>query len=386
MEGGRRRTIVVVLLTLALVTAGVGGGWAYYLNHQIDEVRRIAIDFGPDRSPALGPDEWAAATQQEQTDSVETDASEDGGQQPGSSATPAPGPETKDDEPERPEARPLTILLAGVDAGDGPRIADEMAAGSWTPGRYRSDTIMVLHLPADRRSATVVSIPRDSWVRVPGHGMRKVNAAFSLGGPSLLVRTVQRLTRVDIDHLMIVDWQAFKRITTAVGGVRVRIPQDVYDVKQDVHWEAGVHELEGERALQYVRQRYGLPRGDFNRIDRQQNFIRATLRKVLSNETLLHPVKLTRIMEAVGDHFLVDEALTSDKLRRLALSSRHLRGDSVRFVTVPTTGIDRVRGRSVVRVDQQQIRRLFGALANDRIERYLRRNDVDRLDEPGRIR
>ena len=386
MVGGRRRTVAIVLVSLAMLVTATAAGWAYYLNHQIDDVRRISVDFGQERkSHVTAPDDDAPRGRGD--GAAPKDGPSSGREDVDSSSPDSTGDETGGAEEKEPPANePLTILVAGVDAGAGPRIADALAAGSWTPGRYRSDTLMLLHLPADRRSATVVSVPRDSWVEIPGHGTRKVNAAFSLGGPDLLVSTVERLTRVDVDHMMIIDWQAFIRITTAIGGVRVEIPEDVYDWKQDVHWKAGTHRLEGERALQYVRQRYGLPRGDFHRIDRQQNFVRATLSKVLADETLLNPVKVTRILEAVGDHFLVDDGLSSERLRALALSSRQLRGGAVEFVTIPTTGIENVQGNSVVRVDKAGTRRLLQAVTEARTEQYLQRNDTDRLDDPGEIR
>jgi LCP family protein required for cell wall assembly len=391
----KRKVTLVALASLVLMLLGVGGGWAAYLNQQIDDMRRITVDFGPDRAPRQGTSE--GREDRNGTDSTSQDGSARSGDltettkraeeqsDKSSEAKASPGAES-DDADSTDQAEPLTILVVGVDAGAGPRIADDLTDGEWTPGRYRSDTIMVVHLSADRRSAHLVSIPRDSWVRVPGHGMRRINAAFSLGGPSLSVETVERLTGVDVDHLMVVDWKAFKRITTAIGGVPVRIPADVYDPSQDVRWKAGTHVLAGERALQYVRQRHGLPRGDFSRIHRQQNFVRATLAKVLSNDTLLNPVKVTKVLQAVGDHLLVDDGLSSADLRRLALSTRGLNQDSLRFLTIPTTALDRVAGKEIVRVDRARTRRLFSALTQDKLDRYLRRHNANRLDDAGRVR
>lgn len=392
MARKRRKPFVVATLTLMLMVLGVGAGWAAYLNHQLDDVGRISVDFGPDRAkerprtPAPeGEREGGRGGDTYSSGGVERDSGgqDHGGKGDGSGDTDGEqggvGTSTSG-------AEPVTILIAGVDAGEGPRIAADLADGSWTPGSYRTDTIMVLHLSADRRSAQLVSVPRDSWVQVPGNGMGKVNSAFSLGGPSLYVRTVERLTGVDMDHLMIIDWKAFKRITTAVGGVKVRIPAEVYDPSQDVRWEAGTHRLEGEQALQYVRQRHGLPRGDFHRIDRQQNFVRATLVKVLSDETLMNPVKLTQVLQTVGDHLLVDDRLSSSDLRDLALSVRGLKQEKVDFLTIPTRSLDTVQGQKVVRVDRRQTRQLFQALVGDRINGYLERHDADRLSDPGRVR
>ena len=147
---------------------------------------------------------------------------------------------------------------------------------------------MVVHVQADRKAAYVVSIPRDSWVTIPGHGKAKINAAFSWGGPSLMVRTVESVTGVPIDHVVVADFTGFK---TAHRPARRRrhqaIPQATSDERHT--WTAGVHHMDGEEALDYVRQRHNLPNGDFDRVRRQQNWIRAVLRKLGSTRHAAEP-------------------------------------------------------------------------------------------------
>lgn len=340
----RRTTMAVVAATLLALVVGGGATWLWYLNGRISGVERIDLDLDT-RTPAL-----------DQAEPVGDGEAASGG-----------------------SASPVTILVAGVDAGASRGIAESMREGEWEPGSYRSDTIMVVRLSADRERAYVVSVPRDSWVEIPGHGRRKVNAAFSLGGPALYLETVEKMTGMQMDHLAILDWNGFKDLTTAIGGVEVYIPEDVRDPSQGIRWEQGRHLLEGTPALQYVRQRHGLPSGDLDRIQRQQNFIRATMRKLLADGTMRNPVKLTNVLEAVTENLLVDDSLTDARIRELALSARGLGEDDVRFLTIPTNGLDRIRGRSVVRVDLENTRALFDAMAEQEVSAFLAEHEVDRL-------
>ena len=130
----------------------------------------------------------------------------------------------------------------------------------------------------------------DGYPYTNGYG--KINAAFAYGGPSLARQTVEQLTGIHIDHLAIIDWAGFKDLTTALGGIRVYIPETFYDDSQRITWEKGWHDFEGQEALAYVRTRHGLENGDFDRIERQQNFLRATMGKLLSGGTTRNPIKL----------------------------------------------------------------------------------------------
>src|SRR6185437_9099672 len=128
-------------------------------------------------------------------------------------------------------------------------------------GQGRTDAIMLLHIAGDRRSATVVSIPRDSWVDIPGQGKKKINAAYAIGGPALLVRTIEQLTQIRIDHFAIIDFYGFKSIINAIGGVDVNVARTTTDVFHDT-LHKGVNHLNGQQALNYVRERHNLPGGD----------------------------------------------------------------------------------------------------------------------------
>lgn len=232
-------------------------------------------------------------------------------------------------------------------------------------GHQRADSIMIVHVPANRENVFMVSIPRDSYVSIPGHGQNKINAAYSFGGPRLLISTVERLTQVRIDHFAVLDFAGFVAMTKAVGGVEVTVAQEVYDPANKVTWPKGRVSLEGERALLFVRQRYGLPGGDFDRIKRQQAFLRALATKVISKGTLTNPFALNELLEAVTSSISVDSGVSLATLRDLALELRSLRGHQLVSTTVPLEGTDTVKGMSIVRLDSAEAAGLFESIRND---------------------
>ncbi|MFF5264140.1 LCP family protein [Actinomadura viridis] len=243
----------------------------------------------------------------------------------------------------------------------------------WKPGRQRSDTIMLLHLPADRSKAYVISFPRDSWVQIPGYGPQKINAAFSFGGPPLLIETVENLTGIRVDHFGAIDFNGFKSMTDALGGVEVDIKESVYDPARKVHWQAGRQRLDGEKALLFVRQRYNLPNGDFDRIRRQQAFLRALAQKAADGGTISNPIKLDRFLSAFTKSISVDDSVSAGKLRSLALSMRGVRPGDVSFMTVPHKGSAQRARQSVVLLDRTRSSALFEAVRTAEVAQYVQR-------------
>ncbi|QMW67135.1 LCP family protein [Mumia sp. ZJ1417] len=269
----------------------------------------------------------------------------------------------------------VNILLMGTDRrSDEPTTGDDADSPAWLPGEQRTDSLMVLHVDADREGASIVSIPRDSWVTIPGYGENKINAAFSFAGPSLAVETVEQLTDLRIDHIAIVDWDGFRELTDELGGVEVVVPETVHDSARDKTWEAGTHRMDGEEALLYVRQRYGLPGGDFDRIKRQQNFLRALMGQTLSADTLSSPTKAYGVLDAVTEHLTVDAEWTTGDMRGLLLSLRNLRADDIAFTTAPVKGTGREGAQSVVRLDRDKGRELWGAVREDRAAEWVEAN------------
>jgi LCP family protein required for cell wall assembly len=276
-----------------------------------------------------------------------------------------------------------TFLLVGVDSrSDLPTTGKDAKAPEWRPGAQRSDTMMLVHLPADHKNAYVVSLPRDSWVDIPGHGKAKLNAAFSWGGPPLLIDTVQRLTKVTIDHLAVIDWSGFRKLTDAVGGVDITVDKTVTRKNgPGGYWTAGTHHMNGSDALDYVRERYGLPRGDLDRTHRQQNFLRAVLSKMLSGGTFSNPLKLKRALDQVTSVVSVDDRLSDSDLRGLVWNMRGVRSSDMVFMNAPVAGFDMIQKQSVVLLDDNGTSELWEAMRNDTMADYVSTHTLDALGD-----
>ncbi|GII53547.1 transcriptional regulator [Planotetraspora thailandica] len=237
-------------------------------------------------------------------------------------------------------------------------------------GFQRSDTIMIAHIPADRKHVYLIGIPRDSYVTIPGHGKDKINAAYAYGGPKLLIKTVETLTKVRIDHFAALDFNGFITMSKALGGVDVYVARDVYDSANKVTWKQGTVHLDGERALLFVRQRYGLPEGDFDRIKRQQAFLQAMAKKAISKGTLTNPFALDEFLQSLTKSITVDSGVSIGTLRDLALEMRDLRGDDMLATTIPVAGTGMVNGASIVRLDTKEATALSTAVRNDTLDDY----------------
>ncbi len=214
-------------------------------------------------------------------------------------------------------------------------------------GTQRSDTTILLHLQANGRGATAVSIPRDLMVDTPGcdrsNGKRmaprfvQFNWAFEYGGAACTIRTVEKLTGIRVDHHMIVDFNGFKKLVNAVGGVEVCLKESVDDSDAHLRLPAGRQVLHGEQALGYVRARYSIGNGsDTERIGRQQEFLGSLVKKVQSNGVLLNPRKLYPVLNAATSSLTTDPGLDSLKdLYDLARGVRNIPRDKIRFLTIP---------------------------------------------------
>ncbi|MEU0153517.1 LCP family protein [Micromonospora fulviviridis] len=267
------------------------------------------------------------------------------------------------------EARPpvtatgaMNIMILGSDSRD-----PESTGGS------RSDTIIVAHLPKDRKSAQLISIPRDTWVHVPRskdgqHGDRdaKINAAYAWGGVPLMVQTVEEFTRVRIDHVAIVDFAGFKEIIDALGGVNISSDREFKSIHPPFRtFTKGVQHMDGEAALDYSRQRKQFPDGDFARIRHQQQVIKAILDKAASGGILTNPGKLNDFVKASTRSVSVDKGMS---LLDMATDLRSLRGSSLVFFTSPTKGTGRVGSESVVFPDPAKARSFYDAVRRDAVQ------------------
>lgn len=254
---------------------------------------------------------------------------------------------------ERPaEAEPgaVDVLLLGTDSRD-PEAAVDVAAAGPTGGR--SDTMVLVHIGADRRDVEVVSLMRDLWVPVPGHGEAKLNAALAWGGVPLAVATVEDLLGTRIDHVAVVDFEGFREVTDALGGVDVQSP--VAFEAQGHTFLAGTNHLRGDAALAFVRARYPFADGDYARVRNQQAFLRGVAQQLVSRETLRDPGRLTATVEAIAPWLSVDAGLDLPTIVALGASLRSVPVDHVVTATVPTRGAAMIGDQSVVLPDEEGI-------------------------------
>jgi anionic cell wall polymer biosynthesis LytR-Cps2A-Psr (LCP) family protein len=177
------------------------------------------------------------------------------------------------------------------------------------------------------------------------------------------------VTGIRIDHFGVIDWTGFKSLTNALGGVTIASKQE------------RLQHLNGEQALNFVGERKPLPRGDLDRVQRQQAFLRAVVDKSLANGTFTDPLKLNRVLGSVSDTVSVDNTLSNNDLRVLALSLRNLRRDDLTFATAPVAGLDTIDGQSIVRLDEQRGQVFWTAVAADNLPAYINQHGADILDE-----
>lgn len=261
------------------------------------------------------------------------------------------------------DGKAQNILLVGNDQRPANMTAQQYAELHTTEdgGSSNTDTMMILHLAADGSSATVISLPRDSWVTIPGHGKGKLNAAYpygmlngggDAGGAKLLVQTVENLTGLSIDHYVKVSLVGFYNIAQALGPIQVCLNQATKDAFSGADFAAGQQTLDASQALAFVRQRHGLPNGDLDREVRQQYFLSVEAHKLLSAGTLLNPAKLNKALGAISGALETDSGLN---LLSLASQMHGLTGGKIRSATIPITGTPTIRYQgqavSIVQVD-----------------------------------
>jgi LCP family protein required for cell wall assembly len=243
------------------------------------------------------------------------------------------------------------ILLVGDDHRPAGATAAELAQLGTTEdgGGTETDTVMVLHIPADGQNPTLISLPRDSWVNVPGAGMHKLNSAFAIGeatggdagGAQMLVRVVQNLTGLTINHYVRISLLGFYNVVNALGPVTVCLNHAVDDPYSGVDLPAGVSTLDAQEALAFVRQRHGLAGGDLDREIRQQYFLSIEAHNILSAGTLLNPVKLHNVLSAVSSSIETDPGLNlPDLAAQVKGFAGHLSSTTIPIVGTPTITVN----------------------------------------------
>lgn len=268
------------------------------------------------------------------------------------------------DRPNASKSGAKNILLMGSDSR-----GDSTSIDSSSASDQRTDTIMLVHIDADRKAVWTMSIMRDLWVNIPDHGEHKINAAFAYGGSALTVKTIEQLLDVRIDHVAIIDFQGFKGMTDALGGVDVKSPADF--TARGQHFTKGKNHVNGEQALKFVRERYSFANGDYTRVENQQAFLRAIVDKTISKDTLTSPTKITEFVGAMSQYLSVDDSLTASEIAKLGVSLRGVGKSDVRFFTIPTGGTGTsADGQSIVLQNPLDMPDLRSALASDSLDDF----------------
>jgi LCP family protein required for cell wall assembly len=264
----------------------------------------------------------------------------------------------------------LNILLVGSDSRDPDATKDDT-------NQWRADTLMIMHIPADHKTAQLISIPRDLYVRIPasnsaecGTGNRaKINAAFAFGGLPRAVRTVECLTDVHLDHVLAIDFGGFKEVTDALGGVDLKVEQSITSIHKPYRkFAKGTMHMDGAQALDWIRQRKQFARGDFARMQHQQEFLKALMDKAAGSGTLTNPAKLNDFLKSVTKAITADQDFS---LTDMAVQFRSLRGENLTFLTSPNLGSDTINGESVVVSDREKAIALYEAVAADKMDEWM---------------
>lgn len=253
-------------------------------------------------------------------------------------------------------------LLVGSDSRTGLTPEQEAAlATGGEVGPSRTDTIIMIHIPESGGPSTMVSLPRDSYVSIPGYGQDKLNASFAFGGAPLLVQTVEEATGVHIDHYAEIGFGGFAGIVDAVGGVNVCLQNAISDPLAGIDLAAGCQDLTGSQALGFVRSR-ATALADLDRMNNQRQFMSALLSKATSPATFLNPLRLWPLVKDTASSLSVDDG---DHIWNLAGLAWAMRGDLV-TTTVPVGGFEDSDVGNVLLWDDERAPQFFGALADDR--------------------
>lgn len=253
-------------------------------------------------------------------------------------------------------------LLVGSDSRAGLTEQQRKDLSTGDAGGGRTDTIMVLHR-SSKGPSTLVSIPRDSYLPIPGHGKDKLNAAFAIGGPTLLVQSIEQATGLRMDHYAEVGFGGFAGVVDAVGGVDLCLDQALDDPAAGINLPAGCQHLDGAQALGFVRSRHLYANQDISRIKNQRKFLTALLSKATSPTTAVNPFRVIPLATRGVGSLTVD---SGDHVWNLVGLGRAIGSGDLVNTTVPIAGTPTVDVGSVVAWDTDRARAFFGDLAADR--------------------
>ncbi|MFI6763663.1 LCP family protein [Micromonospora sp. NPDC050417] len=334
-----RRLRRLGLASVILLSAGMVGVLAIGYLTSSDLTNRITR-VGEVFDPVEGANRPVASTTTSNGRTILAIGAELGRADPSPAATPLtdrsePGPSDGSVEPRPGESGKTAIGQAGAE-----RVGEAAGTAASEPSPEAQSprgAVMMIRFAPDQNSVSVVSIPGQFEVDVPGHGVVTVGAAHAVGGPPLLIRTVERLTSVRIDHFMVIDFDELATVVDVLGGVDLSVAADVTD-RNGTRFRAGVNHLDAEQARAYLRQPDELPEGTLDRAERQQNLLRALLTKAASTRFDVNPLENYRLLNAVTRAVSVDDRFTGDELRDVARSAALVEARNIWFLTALPPG------------------------------------------------
>lgn len=267
-------------------------------------------------------------------------------------------------EGDRPPQQPGTAtLLVGSDERDNLTDTQQKQLGTGTEQGTRTDTMLILYTPPSGRTV-LISLPRDSYVAIPGHGHNKLNAAYAIGGAPLLMQTVEQATGLRMDGYLEIGFGGFVGMVDAVGGVNICLDKAIVDKDSHTNLKAGCQDLNGIQALGYVRMRKADPLGDLGRVRRQQEIIGKVAKKILSPWTLINPVRYWKVNMAGASALKRGDNTSLLTAARSGVGMVKATGSKGIKITVPVADADAsTSAGSSVLWSTSKCQELFGALA-----------------------
>jgi LCP family protein required for cell wall assembly len=272
----------------------------------------------------------------------------------------------------------MNFLLVGTDGRDTISATERAKYKLGGEPCHCTDTLMLVHVSADKQRASVVSLPRDSYAELPEHTDKttgkehpahpvKLNAAYAEGGPQLTVRTVEHMTGVKVDHYLEIDFTGFMETVDTLGGVEICTTEPLKDSYTGLDLPAGTHELDGGKALQYVRSRHADRGTDLGRMQRQQKFMASLIKQTTSSGVLLNPVKFQQVASSVLKSVRADKGFGTEQMLALGKALRGFTPASSEFTSVPVENDTYpVKGiGSTVKWDTAKSQKLFRSLRED---------------------
>ena len=265
------------------------------------------------------------------------------------------------------QSKGYNYLLVGSDSREGLTAAQKKEYATGNAAGRRTDSIILVHVPQSGGKPSLVSLPRDSYVPIPGKGSNKINAAFSFGGPNLLVETVEQVTDLHIDGYVEIGFAGFASVVDSVGGVDICVPFRMNDKKAGINLQKGCQVLDGRNALGYVRARYSDPRGDIGRAERQRQFLSAIMKKALTPSTVLIPTRYWSFSHASAKGLIVGQDTSMRDASRVLLAMRAVSQDKGLSLVVPIQDLNyQTNAGSSVKWDTARAKALFTDLREDK--------------------